>query len=276
MTSSPLACGFFALASLCLLRAQTGEPDEAWKNLVMQALSASSANDYQKSEQIFQKALHEAERFGAGDPRVGATLNSLGLVYKAEKRHAEAEAAFRRALAVLEKAYGRESIDVANIDYNLATVLADQGKLPSALPFLENSLIGYQSHLGPQSLKAADVLCMIGDARRLTRDWARAEAPLKQCAEIREASGGIYSTELSDALFSLAIVYQNQGKFALADPRFHLAEKIREKMQGIMSPGFADVLEAHAAMLRSMGREADANKDASLATAIRRNERKER
>ena len=47
-------------------------------------------------------------------------------------------------------------------------------------------------------------------------------------------------------------------------------------MQGIMSPGFADVLEAHAAMLRSMGREADANKDASLATAIRRNERKER
>ncbi|MES1260612.1 MAG: tetratricopeptide repeat protein [Acidobacteriota bacterium] len=271
-----LLCRLAVTAGLVAALAFGDDPDDAWKNLVMQALSAAGAGDYGKAEQVFQKALHEAERFGPGDPRVGATLNSVGLVYKAEKRYTEAEASFRRSLAILEKAYGYQSIDVANINFNIATVLSEQGKAPAALPFLEKSLAGYRRQLGPQSLKTASVLCMIGDAHRLMRDWAQAEGPLKQCAATREANGGVFNGELGDALLSLAIVYDNQGKYALADPRFRLAEKIREKTLGIMSPGLADVLEIHSAMLKKMGREVESAKDAALAAAIRRNEHKGR
>jgi tetratricopeptide (TPR) repeat protein len=267
---------FLFTVGLCVsgTRLFSQEPDDAWKNLIMQALNAAGSNDFIHSEQIFRKALSEAEHFGASDPRVGTTLNSLGLVYKAQKRYAEADSTFRRSLAVLEKAYGFQSIDVANVNFNISTVLAEQGKQPESIPFLEKSLATYQRQLGPRSLKAGSVFCMIGDAYRIRKDWVQAEASLKQCAEIRESNGGVFNGELGDALFSLAIVYQNQGKYALADPRYKLAEKIREKTVGIMSPGLADVLEAHAGLLKTMGREVDANRNSALAAAIRRNGQK--
>lgn len=273
MVRTLLRCIAIALGLLALT-AFAQDSDEGWKNLIMQALYAAGANDYAKSEQLFQRALKEAERFGPSDPRVGTTLNSLGLVYKAEKRYADADSTFRKSLTILEKAYGSSSIDVANINFNIATVLADQGKQPLALPFLEKSLSIYTRQLGGNSLKAGSVLCMIGDAHRVSKEWNLAEEPLRQCAEIREANGGVFNGDLGDALFSLAVVYQNLGKYALADPRFKLAEKIREKTQGIMSPGLADVLEAHSAMLKSMGRDLEANKDSTLAAAIRRNAHK--
>jgi len=248
------------------------ESDEAaWKTLVMQALTAAGAEDFSKAEQLFQRSLHEAERFGPNDPRMGTTLNSLGLVFKAEKRYADADSAFRRSLAILEKSYGPGSIDAANINFNIAAGLIEQGKQPAALPFLDRSLSVFQQQLGPQSLKSAAVLCMIGDVRRSQKDWAQAETPLRQCAEIREANGGVVNPELAEALFGLAVVYEKQGKSALADPRFKLAEKIREKTDGIMSPALAEVLEAHAAMLKKLGRDSEAEKDAKLAAAIRRN-----
>jgi len=252
------------------------ESDDAWKNMVMRALYASEAHDYKKAEQVFQKALREAEKFGAADPRVGTTLNSLGLVYKTEDRFPDAESSFRGALTILEKAYGFDSIDVANVNYNIASVLTAQGKQAGAFPFLEKSLSTYRRQLGPQSLKTATVLCMIGDAHRSLKAWPEAEIALKQCADVRESQGGVVNAEFADAQFSLAQVYEREGKYTQADQRFRLAEKIREKTAGIMSPAFADVLEAHAAMLRDTGKDAEAVKDATLAAAIRRNQEKKK
>src|SRR5581483_10771228 len=130
--------------------------EDAWKNLVMQALYAAGEKDFAKSEQIFLKAVHEAERFGAGDVRVGTTLNSLGLVYRSEKKYGDANAAFRRALAILDKAYGPESIDVANVNFNVASVAMDEGKQQEALPFLLRSRIVFEKQLGGGSLKTAE------------------------------------------------------------------------------------------------------------------------
>ncbi|MEP6715864.1 MAG: tetratricopeptide repeat protein, partial [Terriglobia bacterium] len=225
-----------------MLRADVA--DNAWKDLVMQGLYAAGANDFAKAEIIFRKALHEAEHFGAEDPRVGTTLNSVGLVYRSEKKFAEATAAFQQASAILEKAYGAQSIDVANSNYNIATALLDQGREADAIGYLRKCLLTYQKQFGGASLKTASVLCMIGDSYRLQRSPQEAEAPLKRCAQIREASGGLISAALGEALNSLALVYQQEGKFVLADQEFRLAEKIRERVLGITNPAFADTLEA--------------------------------
>ena len=55
-------------------------------------------------------------------------MNSLGLIYREDKKTKEAEAAFRRALPVLETTYGDDSIDVANVNYNIASVMLDEGQ----------------------------------------------------------------------------------------------------------------------------------------------------
>jgi hypothetical protein len=63
---------------------------------------------------------------------------------------------------------------------------------------------------------------------------------------------------------------EKEGKYALADGAFKMAEKIRERTQGITSPALAETLEAHAALLKEMGRDLDAEKDLKIANAIRK------
>jgi len=273
----PFYLSFLLAAALIVpvFAQQAADPaEDAWKNFSLKALYAAGGKDYAKAEEFFLRAVHEAERFGPMDPRVGTTLNSLGLVYRAEKKFSEAEGVDRRALAILEKAYGEDSIDVGNVNYNVASVLIDQGKSPAALPFLEKSLAIYERQFGGNSIKTASVLCMMGDSYRAQKFWQQAEAPLKRCAQIREADGGIVNADLGEALNSLALVYMQEGKYALADSQFKLAEKIRERTLGIMSPELADTLEVHATMLKQMGRDQEADKDSTLAAAIRRAEKK--
>jgi tetratricopeptide (TPR) repeat protein len=248
------------------------DADAAWRNLILSGQYAAASHDYANAEQTFQRALHEAERFGADDNRVATTLGSLGLAYQAGKRFPEAEAAFRRAMAILDKGDVAQNQDYADLSFNLASVLIDQGKQAAAFPLLATSLSIYEAQQGGGSPRAAAVHCLVGDAYRAARSWSEAEGPLKRCAEIREADGGVVNAGLADALYSLAVVYENQGKYALADPRYKLAEKIREKTQGIMSPGLAEVLESHAALLKAMGRDKEAGQDAALAAAIRRSQ----
>ena len=246
------------------------QDENAWKDLVMKALGEASAKDMAKSEQTFQQALREAERFGADDPRVGTTLNSLGLVFRAEKKYAEAEASYRKALVILQKSYGQDSMDVANVNFNIASVLFDQGKQTAANPLLTRTLLTYENILGGNSLKTGSVLCMLGDIHRIERNFQAAEAPLKRCADIRESAGLMQSAEMAEALHSLALTYVGEGKYALAEPRFTMAEKIRETALGITSPVLAQTFEDHASLLRLLGRTKDADRLNGMAAAIRR------
>jgi tetratricopeptide (TPR) repeat protein len=260
------------LGSVVAVQAQGVE--EGWKTLVMRGIYEGTAKHYEKSEDLLTKAVREAQRFGANDPRVGSTLNSLGLVYREDKKPKEAEAAFRQSLAPIETAYGADSIDVANINFNIASVMVEQGQSAAAIPYLHKALSTYDSMLGSSSIKTAGVLCMLGDAYRLSKDFQQAEGPLRRCADIRETDGGVQNAELAAALHSLALTLQGQGKYALAEPRFSLAEKIEENTLGITSPELAQTLEDHAALLKQLGRDKEAEHLIILSSAIRRSEKK--
>ena len=64
---------------------------------------ATTSKDYVQAEHFLNSALHEAQRFGADDVRVGSTQNTLGLVYVAENKFKEAENAYQKALADLRE-----------------------------------------------------------------------------------------------------------------------------------------------------------------------------
>jgi tetratricopeptide (TPR) repeat protein len=250
------------------------EAEEAWKTLVAEGQHDSGVKDYTKAEQVFLKAVHEAERFAVDDWRVGVTLESLGQVYTAEKKFGEAESAYRRALGIVGKTNGDDSVEVANVNFDIANLMFDSGHQVDALTRVRKALSSYETSLGGTSVQAAAALCLMGNSLRSMKNFVDAEGPLKRCADIRETDGGIDSTELADALHSLALTYVGEGKYALAEPRFRLAEKIRESKLGLTSPLLALTMEDHAALLRTMGREKEAERLMLLSTAIRRNEKK--
>ena len=68
------------------------EPDsDIWQNYEDTGNKAYAAGRYAEAEQQFKSALTTADAFGADDPRLATSLNSLGQVYRAQGRHAEAE-----------------------------------------------------------------------------------------------------------------------------------------------------------------------------------------
>lgn len=251
--------------------------EESWKSLVMQGLYYAGENQFSKAETTFRQAVHEAERFGPADARVGTTLNSMGLVYKAEKKFGEAEAAYQKALAILDKAYGQDTIDVANVNFNIATVMMDQQRHAAAMPYLQKTLQSYETLLGGTSVKTASVLCMMGESYRSTKNYAEAAKSYKRCADIREADGGIQNPELAEALRGAALAYTAQGRYLPAESNFKLAEKIVENTSGISSPQLAGTLDDHVAMLKlEGGRERDVERLSKLAESIRRLQSKKR
>src|SRR5437870_5674382 len=98
---SSLAPNFWILLlPVMLFGAVTGHAqnvDGAWKDLMVQGQHAAVGKDYVRAEQVYQRALKEAERFGPADSRVASTLRSLGSVYQALRRSADAAAAYNRA-----------------------------------------------------------------------------------------------------------------------------------------------------------------------------------
>jgi tetratricopeptide (TPR) repeat protein len=264
----PLSTAFWAPV------AQAQEADDVWKDLVTEGQHAAGNNDYAKAEQTFLKAVHEAERFAPDDWRVGATLESLGQVYAAEKKFADAESVYRRALAIVGKTSGDNSVEAANLNFDSAGLMLAAGRLSDALIYARKALASFETELGGTSTKAAAALCLMGDSLRAMKNFIDAEAPLKRCADIRETDGGVDNPELADALHSLALTYAGEKKYALAEPRFKLAEKIRESKLGLTSPLLAQTMEDHAAMLRTLGRDKEAERLMLLSAAIRRNEKK--
>jgi tetratricopeptide (TPR) repeat protein len=262
------------LAILVATPAARAQDERRWKYFVTEALQAAGDHDYPSAEQSFAKAIREAESFGPRNVRLGSTLNSLGLVYRAEKKYGDAEAAYRRALGIMEAAYG-DSIDVGNISFNIASVMFDQGHQAEALPNLRKSLAIYKRLLGDTSSKTAAVLCMEGDANRVLKRYPESEASLRQCADIRETNGGVAdNAELADALYGLSLTLIAEGKFSAAELRLRIAEKIREQTLGITNPLLAQTMENHAAVLKELGRDKEADKLTAIAAAIRLNQDK--
>ena len=72
-----------------------------------------------------------------------------GHVYKEQGKYAEAEALYKRALAIREKALGADHPDVAETLYNLAVVYRPQGKYADAEALYKRALAIREKALGP-------------------------------------------------------------------------------------------------------------------------------
>ena len=110
--------------------------------------------DYAKAEQAFIAAIREASTLGADNVRLASSLSNLGQLKYRQKDLAQAEALFRRSLAMRERVSGPEHLSLVQSLNNLAAIHYGRGELEQAEPLFRRSLQISEKHLGE---KHADV-----------------------------------------------------------------------------------------------------------------------
>src|SRR6516165_10526257 len=84
------------------------------KNFTAQGNQALEAGDEARAEVLFKQALEAKEReLGSEHQGIANDLDNLASVYQDQARYADAEPLYKRSLAILEKARGRDDPDVA-------------------------------------------------------------------------------------------------------------------------------------------------------------------
>jgi tetratricopeptide (TPR) repeat protein len=244
--------------------------DEAnWSHNMDLALQAAARQNYAQSEAAFVAAVRELELISPNDPRLGPTINSLGLVYRAENKLPQAEGAFRRAALFIEKANAPDSIDVANSNLNIGSILVSEGRYNLAEPFLQKAYRIYQKQLGDKSPKTAAVMAQMGEMYRNLHDNGQSELLLKRALDVQETARGIDDPNVANTVNSLAELYASQNQNEKAEPLFKLVMSIRESTAGMDTPEFAVAVERYAAILNKIGRSQDAERHMKLAVAVR-------
>src|SRR5690242_5286389 len=124
-------------------------PEEAkWQEEMAAGRQAFQQKRYTDADRSFQAAIRDAERFGPQDARLGASLNSLGIVYFAQTKYAAAEPLYKRALSIREDALGPNHPDVAATVNNLAELYWSQQKYGTAEPLYKRVLAITEKNAG--------------------------------------------------------------------------------------------------------------------------------
>ena len=139
-----------------------------------------------------------------------------------QAKYAEAEALYRRSLAIAEQVHGPEHPEVADALSRLVGGLSAQGKLRAAEPFRQRSsaLTAKLSERALANQSLSDDPGLFSALIKLSRNYesqgkyAEAERVLKRLLADQESSTGDDSPEYVEVLFHLANIYGKQAKHA--------------------------------------------------------------
>jgi len=186
-----------------------------------QGLLAEATANFQKSE-------------GANSLHLALASAELADVYDSQGKYAEAEASYRKALAIQETRLGPDDADLGHTLNGLGNVLSNQGKSSEAKTLKMRATEIYDKAGPSQSLSEAWLLNQRGQSRAAEGDYKQAESFYKQAVEANEAKYGPDNPEVADSLDFLARLYRDQNEFSTeaADPLFQRILGIRQKSFG--------------------------------------------
>jgi tetratricopeptide (TPR) repeat protein len=193
------------------------------------------------------------ERMG-GNPQLQARLEShLGTTLNVADQPKEAHQHLARSLEILEKAFGPEHIEVANLLNKLALPLHRMGRLEESLQVHRRAKALWTKLLGPQHPNLAHSYNNMALVLREMGKYDLAAASLQRAVALWEQTLGASSPNVGVVLMNLCTVRQLQGRTdeALAHGRRALA--IFEKAEGPEYPGVALTTDALGHTLASRG-----------------------
>lgn len=174
------------LWTLLLLPVAVAAQESLWDVFTAKAREAYEKKSYDEAAMFYQEAMKAAEAIGPDDPRLASTCNNLAEVFRIQKKYAEAERLYRRALVIREKHLGKEHEDVALIINNLAVLYAEQGRNDMAELLYKRAIEiaekRYKGHL------AATIYINLAELHREQKNYAAAKQHYHEALSIQVAT----------------------------------------------------------------------------------------
>jgi eukaryotic-like serine/threonine-protein kinase len=116
------------------------------------------------------------------------------------------------ALAIAERKFGAEHLNVGKLQEAVGIVLLEQGQLERAMQSLQRALQIYERTLGPDHPSIGRIVHNLGIAHLKAREAAVAERELRRALAIREAAQGPQHPSLPPLLTDLGRALSLQGR----------------------------------------------------------------
>lgn len=219
----------------------------------------------------FQEAepnMREAVKLATSPEQEAGALNDLSNLLLDTNRLLAAELLLRRALAINERAFGTQNINVAIQLNNLVVVLRFLGRLAEAEPLSRRSLAIDEQSLGGGHPRVAIDLNNLAQLLQLTNNKSVAEFLQRRALTIEEQRLGPEHPNVARDLSNLAVLYQETNRLAEAEPLLRRALAIQEQTYGAEHPNVGISLNNLGYLYRDMNRLAEAEPLLRRALAI--------
>jgi tetratricopeptide (TPR) repeat protein len=261
-TLSPDAITFHRLVAAVERDQLAGAERAGWLKLALQLLNTAAVEhpDDVRSWPTWEplaahvaEVVAEADAAGISAP-TSRLMNDLGLFFKRKERLSEAEALYRRALAIDEATLGPNHHNVAVRLNNLALLLEATGASADAEDLLRRALTIDEAAFGPDhpsvAARLSNLAFLLNDIHRP----AEAEPLIRRALAIDEAALGPHHPTVAIRLNNLAGVLWDTNRPAEAEPLFRRALTIDEATLGPNHPNVAIRLSNLAGILRDTDR----------------------
>ena len=226
------------------------------------------AGKYAEAIALARAMLAAQEKNPASRDYAGA-LNNLAQLYGDVGRDAEAEPLLKRAIAIMEKAVGIDSGEIAPELTNLAALYFRQQRYAEAEPMFKRALALREKSLPAGHPDIGQALNNLATLYERTDRHADSEPLFKRALAIYEKAAGPEHPAVATLLNNLGQVDKAQGRYAEAEPLIKRSLAIREKVLGREHPDVARSLNNLADLYERQGRFADAGPLYQRALAIR-------
>ncbi|HVE84598.1 MAG TPA: tetratricopeptide repeat protein, partial [Myxococcales bacterium] len=270
-----------------LLEERVGRARDGEKTLVAAANASDAARDDALRAKVASRLVYVAsqtdrypeghlwesvaraalERAGGSPELEGELLNSGGALLAAEGRMPEALEAYRRGLALLESALGKDSSKRVLALANVGTVEQRLGHFKEAVAHLREGIAGIERLRGPDHPTLLGPLSTLGEALSEVGELGAAEQAADRAVQLARARFGPEHARVTFALDWKATVLQNEGKFEDAIAVYRESLAIKERT---LRPNDPDLTHSHDGIGQSLlglgrAREAAAELEKALA-----------
>lgn len=223
------------LIRAALAEAEKFGPDDIRVAIALAALAEwhDHLRKHRKAQPFWDRFLTILEKEPSKRPvAFGPLYEKLGLHYHSMARYDEAEAAYKKSLAMSEGTGGKENIQATSALEGLAQLYVAQGRFPEAEETFEQVLAILEKQLGPEHLFIAATLGHLAQLYRAQDRNEEAERLSRRGLAMLERQGQGEHIWMAMLLGNLASIQEKRKDYAGAEALIEQALAIAGKYYG--------------------------------------------